>query len=323
VTSKRFLAVVAAGFLAVAAVVIPLNMYVDVYGLFRPARSRPLPVYGEERIAKYLYSLRYIPENFDGILLGSSVSDNLNPKRFQGYRLYNASINGGNVEDLKPIAENVYGKGALKLTIVCIHRYLTNDHARKTDLMTPRQYWGALASPQLMTAYLSRLAVRAGIVRGEYDEVGTLREGQEADPATVRKNIGKAVAEIERGQASVGNYYIDPVALAGLDRVLGIARRGSQRLVVFYPPVPAPVLAVRSAEFARYRQTVSALLHPGDLLVDFNDTSHEGLRSDLRNFEDAVHLSKSGAALVMSELSRAVAARDVVPPAVVARMGRR
>jgi len=323
VTSKRFLAVFAGGFAAVCAVLIPLNMYADPYGLFRSSRARPLPVYGEERIAKYLYSMRYIPENFDGILLGSSVSDNLDPKQFHGYRLYNASINGGNVEDLRPIAENVYGKSTLKLTVVCIHRYLTLDHDRKTDLMTPRQYWGALGSPQLITAYLSGMAARRGIVRGEYDEFGTLRAGADLDVATVRKNIDKAVGEIQRGQASVGNYSIDPVALAGLDGILSKARRRSQRMLVFYPPVPAPVFAIRSAEFARYRATVSSLLRPGDAVVDFNDPSHADLRSDLRNFEDAVHLSKSGAASVMCELSRTVAALDAANPAVVAQAGRK
>jgi hypothetical protein len=321
VTSKRFLAVFAAGFSAVCAGLIALNMVLDPYGLFRSSRTRSLPVYGEERIAKYLYSMRYIPENFDGILLGSSVSDNLDPRQFHGYRIYNASINGGNVEDLRPIAENVYGKSELKLTLVCIHRYLTLDHGNKTDLMTPRQYWGALGSPQLLAAYLSGLAIRRGVVHGEYDDMGTLRESADPDSAVVRRTIDKAVGDIQRGQASVGNYSIDPVALAGLNRILTTARHRSRRMLVFYPPIPASVFAIRRAEFARYRETVGSLLGPGDVVVDFNDPSHSGLREDLLNFQDAVHLSKSGAAAVMSELSGTVAALDARSSAVVARAG--
>ena len=324
-TSKRFLAVVAAGFAAAVVTLVPLNMYADPYGLFRSSSARSLPVYGEERIAKYLYALRYIPENFDGVLLGSSVSDNLDPRHFQAYRIYNASINGGNVEDLSPIAGNIFGKSSLKLTIVCIHRYLTLDHAQKTGLMNPREYWGALGSPQLLTVYLSELAVRRGIARSEYDGFGVLREGANPNIATVRRNIDKAVAEIERGQASVGNYAIDGVALAELDRMLSLARSRSERMLVFYPPVPAPVLAIRSAAYARYRDTVRSLLRPGDAVVDFNETSYSELRNDLRNFQDAVHLSESGAALVMSELSRTVVALDSTGwgrPRVVAQAGR-
>jgi hypothetical protein len=315
VTSKQFLALFALGIVAVAALVIPLNMYLDMYGLFRSSRGRALSVYGEERIAKYLHSFRYVPENFDGILLGSSVSDNLDTKRFRGYRVYNASIDGGNVADLKPIAENVFRRGNLKLTIVCIHRYLTNDHAEKTDLMTARQYWGALMSPQLLTAYFSRLAMRAGVVSGRYDECGTLHYGADIDSARVRRTIENTVDEIRRGTASLGNYYIDPVALAELEGILTAARRHSGRMLVFYPPIPAPVLAVVGAQFASYRDRISGLLDPSDILVDFNDGSYAGMRSDYRNFIDGVHLSTTGARLVISELSQAAAGpgREGVP----------
>ena len=136
-TSKQFLAFFSIGLAAAAAVIVPFNMHEDVYGLFRTARGRRLSIYGEERVAKYLHSFRYIPENFDGVLLGSSVTDNFDTRRFPGYRIYNASIDGGNVEDLTPIADNVFRRGALKLTILCIHRYLT------TELSTAK-----LAEPQ-------------------------------------------------------------------------------------------------------------------------------------------------------------------------------
>jgi hypothetical protein len=299
-----------AGLAAIAAVVIPADMYLDVYGLFRPARGRRLPVYGEERVAKYLHSFRYVPENFDGVLLGSSVSDNLDTKRFPGYRIYNASINGGNVADLAPLAEHLYRKGKLKLTLLCIHRYLTNDHEPKTDLMTPRQYWGALGSPQLITVYLSRLAIRSGVAAGQYDEFGTLHFGSEPSPARVHREIEKAVAEIKRGTASVGNYSIDPAALKELEGIVAEARRGSQRLLVFYPPIPAAVLTVRGAEFARYRDTINALVRPGDTLVDFNDPSYAAMRSDEGNFVDAVHLSGTGARLVIAELGKVAGSEE-------------
>jgi hypothetical protein len=310
VTSKQFLAFFSIGLAAVAAVMIPFNMYEDVYGLFRTSRGRRLSVYGEERVAKYLHSFRYIPENFDGVLLGSSVTDNFDTKRFPGYRIYNASIDGGNVEDLTPIADNVFRKGELKLTLICIHRYLTNDHMQRTGFMTPKQYWGALVSPQLITAYVSRLAIRQGVVRGEYDEWGARHYASEPDSATVRKTIDRTVAEIRRGAASVGNYHIDPDALSELDRIIAEARRGSRRLLIFYPPTPAPVLAVCSAEYARYREAINAAVRAGDILVDFNAPSYASLRSDYRNFTDAVHLSNAGAGLVLAELGRATQAAE-------------
>ena len=311
-TSKRFLIFVFLGLGAVAAVIIPLNMYTDIYGLFRAARGRPVTVYGEERVAKYLHSFRYIPENFDGVILGSSVSAILDARDFEGYRIYNASIDGGNVEDLKPIAENIFKKGRLKVTIICVHRYLTNDHNQKTDLITPKEYWGALGSPQLLTAYVSRMAIGLGLVRARYDEYGTKHFASDPDSSRVRTTISEAVSGIERGTESVGNYYIDPVAFAELRDVLTLARGRSRQLIMFFPPVPAPILAVRSAEYAGYREVTSSLLDPHDVVVDFNAPNYENLRSDVRNFVDAVHLSRRGARLVMVELAKA-ASESIAP----------
>ena len=305
-TSKQFIAAFLAGAAGIAAVVVPLNMYVDVYGIFRPAHGRRLSLYGEERLAKYLHTFRYIPENFDGVLLGSSVSDNLETDRLGPYRIYNASINGGNIEDLKPLAENLFRRGELQLTVFCIHRYLTLDHVKKTDLMNPRQYWGALGSPQLIAAYVSGLAIRGGFLQPAYEECGARRSGSD-DAVQSRKAIGDALDGIARGTALAGNYTIDPVALSELKGILAAARRHSRRILVFHPPLPAAVLAVRTAQFEHYRDTINALLQPGDLLVDFNGPQYAEMRADYGNFVDAVHLSHAGASQVSSELGKALA----------------
>jgi len=310
VTSKQFIAAFLAGAAGIAAVVVPLNMYVDVYGLFRPAHGRRLSLYGEERLAKYLHTFRYIPENFDGVLLGSSVSDNLETGRLGRYRIYNASINGGNIEDLKPLAENLFRRGELQLTVFCIHRYLTLDHVKKTDLMNPRQYWGALGSPQLIAAYVSGLAIRSGYLQPAFEECGARRSGLDGDVAQSRKAIDDALDGIANGTALAGNYTIDPVALAELREILAAARRHSRRMLVFHPPLPASVLALRTAQFAHYRDTINALLQPGDLLVDFNGPQYTEMRADYGNFADAVHLSHAGAGHVMSELEKALDAPE-------------
>jgi len=293
-----------------AALIIPLNAYVDTYGLFRPARGRVLTIYGEERIAKYLHSFRYIPENFDGVLLGSSVSSIFETRDFNGYRIYNASIQGGNVADIKPIADNIFRKGKLKLTLICVHRYITNDHDSKTDLITPKQYWGALGSPQLMTSYISRLANLLGVAQAKYDEYGALHSGPEPDGDTVRRTIDQTLAGIKMGTERIGNYHIDPIALAELRDIIIVARNQSQQLVIFYPPMPAQVRAVCSADFAHYRETISSLLDSEDVVVDFNDSKYESLRDDPQNFTDAVHLSRTGATLVMVELKKVVEQHD-------------
>lgn len=312
-TSKQFLLYFFAVFGTLGLAVVSFNVYMDIYGVFRPTAGRALPIYGEERIGKYLHSLQYVTSNFDGVLLGSSVSDNLDPRDFRAYGIYNASINGGNAADILPIAENIFRSHRLRITIICIHRYLTNDSINKTDFMSTREYWGALASPQLINAYVSRMAVQHGIVRLGYDQYGTEQPIGDVGPDTVRKRIEETLQDLEKGTAAVGNYSIDPVAFQQLGEVIQLARRGSDRVVIMYPPLPQPILRACSKQLAAYQQKIARLVAPTDLVVDFNSPAYESFRSDPRNFVDAVHLSKVGAKIIMSDLSEAVIAGQ--PPA--------
>lgn len=310
-TSRRFIALFFAALISAAGIIILLNAYVDSYGLFRPAGNRVLLIYGEERIAKYLHSFRYVPENFDGVLLGSSVSSIFETSELNGYRVYNASIQGGNIADLKPIADNIFRKGNLKLTLICVHRYITNDHDNKTDFITPKQYWGALGSPQLMNSYLSRLATRLGLTERRYDEYGSLHPGAEPDAETVRRRIDRTVMGIKSGTERIGNYHIDPIALDGLREVIALARSHSQEFVIFYPPLPAPIRKVCWDDYSNYKKTIDGLLAPEDVVVDFNGPEYTDLQDNLHNFTDGVHLSRAGSAFVMVELSKVIGRRNI------------
>jgi len=313
VTSKRFLVYFIVGVLATAATVVPLNMRLDVYGLFRPAQGRRISIYGEERLAKFLHAFRYIPENFDGILVGSSVSDTLDTTQISGWRIYNASINGGNVTDIKPIVEIVLRKTEMRVTIVCIHRYLTKDHDRKTDLMNSRQYWGAFGSPQLISAYVSLLAMERGFTSANFNAAGVRKFGSRSDPAVTRRTIESVLPGIERGTASVDDYSIDPVALQELNELMATARSRSRRVIVFYPPTPEPVLAACQRQAQSYRSKVQTILRPSDIVIDFNGPGYEDLRRDYDNFVDPVHLSQTGARAVMAELNRTLGGADSGP----------
>src|SRR5512132_1384998 len=59
--------------LACLALIAGFNAAVDIYGLYRPTTGRRLVPLGDERIAKYLLSARYVPENFNAILSGASI----------------------------------------------------------------------------------------------------------------------------------------------------------------------------------------------------------------------------------------------------------
>lgn len=303
--SREFLRWFVAGLVGLTVFVAATNMYIDVYGLFRPASGRDIMIYGEERSAKFLHSFRYIPENFDGILMGSSVCDNLETDSISGHRVYNASINGGNVDDLEPIAGNVFRRRHMDLAVLCIHRYLTLDHGSKTDLMSPRQYWSALGSPQLIGVYLAR-----SVTFSTFDRSGTRHFASEPPMEARRERIAETVAEIRRGTAQVGNYSIDPVAYAGLGRLIELARANSRHLIIFYPPTPQSILDVCMSDYLAYKEAIQKLTRPTDVVIDFNAAEFREAREQVANFVDAVHLSQAGARVVTGELNQTVAQFD-------------
>src|SRR4051794_16661161 len=81
------------------------NAALDPYGLFRNTRSRKLLPYGDSRIAKYLLSARYVPENFNALLIGTSVSANWNLSGVEKLRIYNESVTAGTIVEEEAIAQ--------------------------------------------------------------------------------------------------------------------------------------------------------------------------------------------------------------------------
>lgn len=302
-TSKQFLIRVFAIVAVAGVALVSLNATVDVYGLFRPVEGRQLGFFGEERLVKYLHSIRYVPENFDGVLLGSSVSDGLDTSAISGYKIYNASINGGNAADALPIAQHLFAAKHYRVAIVSVHRYLTLDHEAKTELMKPRQYWGALGSPQLLAAYISKAAVDAGVRSPAFLNSGALRHDAPA-AGTSGDAIRKTVEQIRQGKASIANFDIDEKALQDVNQVLSLARTHSDRLLIYFPPSPSAILDLTKGPYTAYTGRIRTLLTPADTVLDFNGLGYEGLRSDEANFDDGVHPSPAGERLLVQELDR-------------------
>jgi hypothetical protein len=135
-TSKRFVAetfvVIMLLFMVMS---VSVNRFND-YGLFEDVTGKSFEVMGNERTDKLLFSFNYIPNNFEGILIGPSLSDNLNTKDIKDYKIYNASINGGNVTELRKIVDTIaMFNNNIRFIIICLDPYITKDSGMKTTAM--------------------------------------------------------------------------------------------------------------------------------------------------------------------------------------------
>ena len=292
-----YFALVAALLMVIAGV----NYALDFYGLFGDSTHRGIRVYANERTVKYLLSLRYIPENFQGIMIGTSISENWDITRVGPMRIYNASVSGANISEEKLIADNVFARGHIRLAVFCIHPYLTLTHGRKTDYMNPREYWGALGSIQLLRDYtgatLEHLAGEPAFA--DANGVGRVATGGDEGLAAVRWQRA-----LRRAQAGAADMDINPQSFDEYAALVRTAHAHGAVVVGFIPPIYSVGYQSQRQEYDSYFARVRALFEPEDIIVDFNAPQYSRYTTDLATFYDGTHLSDSAARFFSRELAR-------------------
>lgn len=293
--------------LVALAAVIGVDYAVDFYGIFHDSRSRSISVYSNEPAVKYLLGYRYIPENFAGIVVGASVSENLDISRVGSLRIYNASISGANISEEKLLTDNILPRGHVRVAIFCIHPYLTRDHGPKSGSMGPAAYWSALGSIQLLRDYAIAAVAALKHVPPVADEngVGNLEAQVDSREAQVRWTHKL------RGLGPIGQttITIDEQAFDEYSALLESVRKRGAVIVGFIPPIYGPDYARNRQIYERYFARIRALFRPEETVVDFNGPKYDALTADAATFYDGTHLSDKGARFFSAELRRLVAAR--------------
>ncbi|MET3130536.1 hypothetical protein AAKU55_000793 [Oxalobacteraceae bacterium GrIS 1.11] len=288
--------------LSAAGLIAATNYAVDFYGLFQDPSGKKLVSYSNERTAKYLFSYRYIPANFDGILIGSSISANWDMSKIHGAHLYNASISGGNISEEKLIADNVLARKNIKMVIFCIHPYLTETHGRKSGYMDTREYWGALGSIQLFREYANLLLARSHPLEAKFDENGRFDfEAEAALAAKAQPHPGP-----KEMSAATTSFTVDEKAYVEYAQLVASARANGARIVAFIPPIYAGVYNVDPAKYEAYFARMSALFLPNERVLNFNRPAYASYTGSAATFFDGSHLTTEAADFFSSELARAL-----------------
>jgi hypothetical protein len=280
--------------LAGAAVNLLMDIRLDIYGLFRDTHGRRLGVIDNERRTKLLLNQRYVPENFNAVLIGSSVSDNWRTNNIGKFRVYNESIDGGNVSEEKLLVDKLLKNAAPKLAIVVLQPHMTDSHGITTGDMSDREYWGALGSTTLFRAYARLFRSRGSSF--VWDEYGTENyDGPVKLNAILRKMM-------EPGT----EFYIDPDAIIDFRALIAELRGQGARLLVVVPPFSEELLRPKRQEFARYLNHILPIFSSQDEVIDFNVPEFDAFVRDDQNFRDGIHLSSRGARTVVAVIDQHV-----------------
>ena len=269
---------------------IALNISVDFYGLFNSADKRDRVAYVNERTSKYLFGLRYIPENFNGLLLGSSITSNWDTSVIQQYSTYNLSISGGNISEQKLIFDNVVSRGEIDLLVICIHPYLTASSGPKSGFMRPDEYWGSLGSIGLFKEYFSWALGSRPLING-FGKQDFSHDGNK---------------KMLRSDFTLSRYksVMDLRGWQDYREILDIARSKNIRIIGFIPPIFSEVYSFSAMEYDNYFSDMKKLFRENEPVLDFNSDSYAEIASDFSNFYDGTHLDETVSLTLSKELDK-------------------
>lgn len=293
--------------ICIISVIVSFNVYMNEYGLFVNPKGMPIKIWNNERFSKHLLSFNYIPANFEGILIGASVSDNLDTKKISGFKIYNASINGGNISELKYIAENVILSGKLKFIIICLYPYITKDHELKPSYISQQNYWASLGSKETLYFYLHKLFTTLGLTYDTYNDYGynnynLIAEKQVVAKAElITKSHPKSDSDTKKKSNDNELIFIDKIAYNELSSILILSRKKGVKVFAFY--YPYYIEKYNEKRFKTYKEKIDKLFDERDVIWNLNNDEHLAFRSDLSNYYDGEHLSWKGTKYVIREIS--------------------
>lgn len=271
-----------------------LNYRINAFGVFGDVRGKRYTSYlNEDREAKYLFSFNYIPMNFDGFLVGSSITGNWDTRRIELAKTYNLSIDGANITEEKLLAENVFARKKVRLVLFCVYPHMVTNAGRKTAYMQPGDYWSALGSAQLLREYENRILGSMGRRKIVDDEFGV------PDYSEQERNVDLVKADFRLSHRE--EVILDETAVAEYAALLEEARANGAKIVGIIPPHFAGVWD--TPDYAAFLARMKSLFLPGETMVDFNDRKYEEFRKTRANFYDGVHLSGAAAQFLISELN--------------------
>jgi hypothetical protein len=286
---------------AVAAAVVlgfaAFNRWQDDFGLFGP--NAPKRIWDLEKSSKYLLSFRYIPENFEALLIGPSLSDRMDTRALQGYRVYNLSMDGANATELKVAALNAIRRGHMRFIILCLDPYITKNSGLKGAEISPKEYWGSLFSLLPLKIARAKLAVR---LHPDQDLWADSTWGREERPGT--RFTWDGFVRVENEESSEKDMRIDPVAYGDLGDIIRAAHERGIPVFAYFFPQNVWILhtAVNSGAWDRYRSQTLALFDlQRDIVWDMTAPAYDSFRHDPSCYTDG-HPSAAGAALILEDI---------------------
>jgi len=304
---KRWLVTTIALILGCTAAFVGINYWLDPYCIFRCRPDRLIPVATNERTTKYLLGFNYIPRNFDGVLIGTSISGNWDTSKIRGYRVYNASLSGGNAAEGALILNNVLNHGKLRLAMFIVHPAMGDGHEPKSGSMNPQEYWGSLGSIPLIQNYVAGILASTGRQPNECDGYGVydFKPMMAAHAAAVPQQ--EKVLSLFGGQinmAAAAPDYVDETAIEQYRKLIDKSRMSGAAIIGVIPPRRSSPGQVKTRDI--YTERLVASFQPQDIVIDLDSPKLDSVRQNPESFWDGLHLTNAAADEVIEAINQSL-----------------
>lgn len=284
--------------LLIIGVLVAINWSIDLYGLFRSHES--ISIYSDERTSKYLLAHKYVPENFDGYILGPSLSANIDPTVVKDQKIYNLSMMGANITEESAVVRKALDRKIPSVVVMCLHPYLTLDHGMKTGMINEKEYYGAFGSVSLYKSYLLWGVRKFNLAPSKYPQNQFNNYGYNDYGVTlVKMPVEEKIAEQLTRDDAV-KTEIDPVAWEEFKTLVNELNEKKVKVITYFHPLPYPIYNKFRAPLDQYKKTMTDFLNGKAEIIDF--TNDEGFTKDLSNYIDHGHLSYKGQEYVLKKI---------------------
>jgi len=288
--NRRWLSVTVLLLFAFTAIICSVDYGVDIFGVFRDARGRSLRVYFNERTAKYLLNERYVPQNFDALLIGSSSTVNWATDRIGHAHVYNESIDGGNAAEEQLLVQQALPTGHFQYALCLLSPFMTHSHNFQEGGMGKPSRIEALGSINILREELTAAMVRLHLQKPEFYPNGS-------------KDLHTPKAD--KYSFPVELFPIDAEALDDYKTLVSNLHRHDIKVIFIEQPIYEPVYEQDSKLIDQYIEQ-TGLARPQDGFINFNSPKYLAFREQASNFDDTMHLSPAGAQQISSFLNSAV-----------------
>lgn len=267
------------------------NVKLDLLGLHG---RRDVKMHTLARFSGYLMAYRFIPENFDGLLVGNSVAAGYDTSLIHNHRVFNAAIRGSSMDQERAIVEEVLKRGHLRVIIFVLHTNLISYDVIQSAYMTPHDYYASFGSIQTLLIDLQALKEHFGYPGPvSYDYYGRTHFPLFKLTKDWQITLPNALA-------------MNPSEVNSLAGLLADLHSKGVKIYAVFAPTYQPHWDAQREQLSAWRAKVLTYFSPSDTIIKVPDDVLRDIQSKPENFPDWVHMSPPANATVMGVVERYV-----------------